>query len=178
VYLPVKDYPATIGMPHFAAPTYLDGRADDHLRSIGFTGVQIGEPNIEDIGRRLSAQSVSFTAKFEPVGAFARMLAKIAYGCAVAAVGCDLSRFEDVYVLPAILGKSDDIGRWVGGMGNDQPPPESDLHYVKFYVHDGDLRVHVRLFARFNAPEYVVVVGRIPHRAVTELELPAGAHWI
>jgi hypothetical protein len=178
VYLPVKDYPAVIGMPHFEAPAYLDGRSDERLRTVGFTGVQIGGPNFKYIGRRLSAQSVGFTAKFEPVGAFARMLAKIAYGCAVAALGCDLSRFEDVYVLPVILGKSDDIGRWIGGVGNDQPPPESDLHYVKFYVNDGDLRVHVRLFARFNAPEYVVVVGRTPHRAVTELDLPEGAHWI
>jgi hypothetical protein len=63
-------------------------------------------------------------------------------------------------------------------MGNDQLPPESDLHHVKFYVDDGDLRVHVRLFAQFNAPEYVVVVGRTPHKAVTELELPEGAYWI
>jgi hypothetical protein len=178
VYLTVKDYPAVNGMPHFEAPAYLDGRSDERLRTVGFTGVQIGGPNFKDIGRRLSAQSVSFTAKFEPVGALARMLAKIAYGCAVAALGCDLSRFEDVSVLPVILGKSDDIGRWIGGVGNDQPPSERDLHYVKFYVNDGDLRVHVRLFARFNAPEYVVVVGRTPHRAVTELDLPEGAHRI
>jgi hypothetical protein len=176
VYLPVKDYPAVIGMPHFEAPAYLDGRTDVRLRSVGFTGVQIGGPPIEAVGKKLSAQSVSFTATFEPVGAFARMLAKIAYGCAVAAVGCDLRRFEDVYVLPAILGKADDVGRWVGGMGNHQPPPESDLHYIKFYVDDGDLRVHVRLFAQFSAPEYVVIVGRTPHKAVTELELLEGAH--
>lgn len=176
--LPVKDYPATIGMPHFEVPAFSDGRADERLRSIGFTRNQIGGPNIEDVGRRLSAQSVSITVKFEPVGAFARMLAKIAYGCAVAAVGCDLSGFEDVYVLPAILDRSDDIGRWVGGMGNDQSPPESDLHFVKFYVDDGDLRVPVRLFARFNAPEYVVVVGLTPPKAVTILELPDRAYWI
>jgi hypothetical protein len=178
VYLPVKDYPAVIVMPHFEAPAYLDGRTDEHLRSTGFTGVQIGGPPIEDVGRRLSAQGIVLNSKFEPVGAFARLLAKIAYGCAVAAVGCDLSRFKDVYVLPAILGKSDDIGRWVGGMGNHQPPPESDLHFIKFYVDDGDLRVHVRLFAQYDVPEYVVVVWRIPQRALTELELPEGAYWI
>src|SRR5829696_7402898 len=51
VYLPVEDYPATIGMPHFEAPAYLDGRTDERLRSIGFTGVQIGGPNIEEVGR-------------------------------------------------------------------------------------------------------------------------------
>src|SRR5215218_10379403 len=87
VSLPVTDYPATIGMPHFAAPAYFDGRHDHRLRTVGFTGVQVGGPSIEDIGGSLSAQRVSFTATFQPVGAFARLLAKIAYGCAVAAVG-------------------------------------------------------------------------------------------
>ena len=78
--LPVKDYPAVIGMPHFEAPAHLDGRDDDRLRVTGFTGVQIGGPPIEDVGRKLAAQSITLNAKFEPVGAFARMLAKIAYG--------------------------------------------------------------------------------------------------
>lgn len=178
VYLPVKDYPAAIGMPHLDAPAYLDGRSDERLRTIGFTGVQIGGPPVEDVGKRLAAQGISFEAKFEPVGAFARMLAKIAYGCAVASVGCDLSRLEDVYVLPAILGRSDDIGRWVGGASGDQPAAEHDLHDVKFFISDGELRVHVRLFAQFGAPEYVVIVGRTPHKAVTELELLDGAHRI
>lgn len=178
VYLPINDYPAVIGMPHFEPPAYLDKRTDERLRTVGFTGTQIGGPNINSVGSSLSAESINLNAKFEPVGAFARLLAKIAYGCAVAAVKCDLNRFEDVYVLPAILGKSNDIGRWVGGRGNDQLAHENDLHYVKFYVNDGELHIHVRLFAQFGAPEYVVVVGRIPHEVVTELDLPKGAHWI
>jgi len=178
VYLPVEGYPATINMPFFDLPAYLDGRADQRLRWVGAMLVHLAGPTPEDVGRRFSAQSASFTATFEPVGAFARMLAKIAYGCAVVAVGCDLSKFDDVYVLPAILEQSDDIGRWVGGMGNNLLPPERDLHYLKFCLDNGDLRVHVRLFAQFGAPEYVVVVGRTSHKAVTELEWPEGAHLI
>jgi hypothetical protein len=85
---------------------------------------------------------------------------------------------QSVYVLPAILGKSDDIGRWVGGANSDQPAAANDLHDVKFFIDDGELRVHVRLFAQFNAPEYVVVVARTPHKSVTELEWPEGAHPI
>jgi hypothetical protein len=177
VYLPVESYPAVIGMPHFEVPAYLQGGDSEQLRTIGFTGVQIGGPPIVEVARKLSAQSIAFTAKFEPVGAFARMLAKIAYGCAVMVVGCDLSRLEDVYVLPLILGKSDDIGRWVGGT-NDQAVAVSDLHDVKFSIVDGDLVVNVRLFAQFNAPEYIVVVGRTSYKSVTELELLEGAYWI
>lgn len=105
------------------------------------------------------------------------MLAKIAYGCAVMAVGCDLSRLEDVYVLLLILGRADDIGRWVGGT-NDQAVAVSDLHDVKFSIVDGDLVVNVRLFAQFNTPEYVVVVSRTSYKSVTELELLEGAYWV
>jgi hypothetical protein len=177
VYLPVEYYPAVIGMPHFEAPAYLEGQDGEHLRTIGFTGVQIGGPPAAEVGRRLSAQSIAFAAKFEPVGAFARLLAKIGYGCAVMAVGCDLSRLEDVYVLPLILGRADDIGRWVGGT-TDQAVAVSDLHDVKFSIVDGDLLVNVRLFAQFNAPEYIVVVGRTSYKSVTELELLEGAYWI
>lgn len=176
VYLPVKDYPAVISMPHFEAPAYLAGRDDEQLHVTSFTGVQIGGPPIAEVARKLSAQSISITVNFDPVGDFARLLAKIAYGCAVVVAGCNLSRFEEVYVLPAIMGKTDDVGRWVGGMGGDRPPPERDLHHVKYYLDDGDLRIHVRLFAQFNAPEYVIVVGRTSYQAVTELELPEGAH--
>ena len=80
------------------------------------------------------------------------MLAKIAYGCAVAAVGCDLSWIEPLYVLPAILSRSAEIGRCVCGASHDQPPAEYDLHDVKFFVDDGELRSNVRLSAQCRAP--------------------------
>jgi hypothetical protein len=176
VNLAVEEYPAVIGMPHFEAPAYLAGRDDEQLHTREFTGIQIGGPPIADVGKKLSAQSITFNAKFEPVGAFARLLAKIAYGCAVVAAGCDLSQLEDVYVLPAILGKADDVGRWVGGT-EDQAIAVSDLHDVKFSLVDGDLLVNVRLFAQFNAPEYVVV-GRTSYKSLTELELPEGAYEV
>jgi len=46
------------------------------------------------------------------VKSFARFVAKMAYGYAVERYG--LEAFERTFVLPAILGTSDDIGRWVG----------------------------------------------------------------
>jgi hypothetical protein len=177
VYIPAEEYPAVIVMPHLEPPGYLIGTEDTDLRVTGSTGVQIGGPPIAEVGKKLSAQSISTSAGFDPVDAFARLLAKIAYGCAVAATGCDLSRFDDVYVLPMILGRSDDIGRWVGGSNDDQPAAKADLHKVKFFIIDGEFRVHVRLFAQFNAPEYVVVVGRTSYKSVTEIKLPKGASW-
>jgi len=130
IHLPAEDYPAAIILPHFEALAYLAEREGEGLRTTGSTLAQIGGPPVAEVAKALSAQSIEFTAKFEPVGAFARMLAKIAYGCAVMAVGCDLGRLEDVYVLPAILGEADDAGRWVGGT-NDRAAAVSDLHDVK-----------------------------------------------
>ena len=116
---------------------------------------------------------------YEPVGAFARMLAKIAYGFAVVAVGCDLTKIEQVHVLPAILGQSTDVGRWVGGSGGDEPSAVSDLHYVSLALNGDEIVVRVRLFARYNAPEYLVAVGRMPNEmSLSEVGLPEGAHWV
>lgn len=178
VYVPVKDYPAVIGMPHFEPPAHLDGRGDERLRLVGMSGIQIGGPSIVDVGRKLSAQSVFTDVKFEPVGAFARMLAKIAYGFAVVAARCDFGLFEEVYVLPAILGKSEDVGRWVGGSTDDQLIAMNDLHHLKLGLVDGEILVYVKLFAQYGAPEYVVVVGRTPKKSLAELGLPKGAYWI
>jgi hypothetical protein len=178
VYIPVEDYPAVLQMPHLEAPGHLSGSTDTRLRVNGATGVQIGGPPIVEVGKKLSAQRILTHATFEPVGAFARLLAKIAYGCAVGALGCDLNQFDEVYVLPVILGRSDEIGRWVGGVNKEQPAAESDLHKVKFFIIDRELRVHVRLFAQYSAPEYVVVVGRISFKLVSELKLPKEASKI
>lgn len=177
--LPVEDYPALIILPHFGAPAYLDGREDERVRAVGQTTFQVGGRPFGDLGRELSAESIEVSLSYEPVGAFARMLAKVAYGFAVAAVGCDLNQFEDVYVLPAILGRSDDVGRWVGGVEDEEPAAVSDLHRINLTVRDGDVLVRVRLFAQHGAPEYLVVVGRLATaRSLADLGLPRGAQWV
>lgn len=177
VYLAAEEYPAVIAMPQFGPPAHLTGRIDTYLQWVGMTAVQIGGPPIVEVGRKLSAQGISGEAKFEPIGAFARMLAKIAYGFAVAAVGCDLTRFDEIYVLPAVLGESNDIGQWVGGLPDEAPTPVNDLHHIGLTLADGEIRVSVRLFAGFDAPEYVVVVGRIPEKSLSALVLPEEAYW-
>jgi hypothetical protein len=94
----------------------------------------------------------------------ARMLAKIAHAYAVAELG--LGGFEPL--LPEfILGKRDvnDIFLFVGG-DHELEPPAADLHEISIVprpiIEGGYLaQVRVRLFARFGAPTYYVVVGRL-----------------
>lgn len=177
--LPVEDYPALIILPRFGTPAYLDGREEVRIRAVGQTTFQVGGRPFENLGRELSADGIEVSVSYEPVGAFARMLAKIAYGFAVTAVGGDMTQFKEVYVLPAVLGRSDDVGRWVGGDGDGEPAAVSDLHDIRLTVRDGDVLVRVRLFAQYGTPEYLIAVGRLATaRSLADLDLPQGARWI
>ncbi len=90
-----------------------------------------------------------------------------------------LSQIQEGYVLPAILNKEDDIGCWVGGVKGEELVSVNHLHHVGLNLLDGDILVRVRLFAQYNAPEYLVVVGRMTNKkSLSELGLPQGAHWI
>jgi hypothetical protein len=91
---------------------------------------------------------------------FARFIAKMAYGYAVERYG--LQAFEKVYVLPAILGESDDIGRWVGCSDRREFPVRQGNVSVGFRIISGDeLVVKIKMFPQFDGAEYVVVVGKI-----------------
>jgi len=92
---------------------------------------------------------------------FARLLAKIAYGFAVANFGSGIIR--DAYVLPSILGQTDDVGKWVGCAG-ESSDTTSYLHDIKIGVKNDQIYVWIRLFAMLRGvtPEYLVVVGQAP----------------
>lgn len=179
VMLSAEDYPALIILPHFDTPAYLDQRDGNQIRATGQTTFQAGGRTLADLCKQLSANSIEISISYEPIGAFARMLAKIAYGFAVAAAGCDLSHIKEAYVLPAVLNKSDDVGCWVGGVKDEELVSVSDLHHISLTLVNSDILTRVRLFAQYNAPEYLIVVGRMANdKSLVELGLPQGAHWI
>ena len=103
---------------------------------------------------------------------FARFIAKMAYGYAVAAYGLDL--FLDgigrpsSYVLPALLGGRDDIGRWIGCSDRRELPIRQCNVSVAYGVIHGvvllerELIVKLKMFPLFDGVEYVVVIGRVP----------------
>ena len=93
---------------------------------------------------------------------FARMLAKIAHGVAVAFKGLDA--FEPL--LPdLILGNTDLAPYLIGGSGScapipkDRPMHEAEVKWRNYAV--GRLLVcHIRLFVLLETPVYYVIVGR------------------
>ena len=121
-------------------------------------------PPPEDVGRRLGAKKLRWTTNY--LGhAFPRLIAKIAYAFVVADVG--LTGIEAAYVLPAILGEADDIGRWFGCDKMEFITNPRYLHGVTMQVINREVIVRVRLFVNSHTPEYIVVVGRLTPDAVS-----------
>lgn len=154
------DSPLVCAFPIFALPALLDPK--------GYTsGVRVNElhsyafgPTPEQTTREMGAQSISWTEKLN-LPSFARMLAKICYAGCVAQGG--LAMFEgEPTVAPSILGRNDDIGRWVGTVPVPPKKHEAHLHRVTYRQdpRDGFVRSEIQLFAEAGLPVYAVIVGR------------------
>jgi hypothetical protein len=167
----INEYPLLMALPYFSKPAYLDQR--QYEKGIDLRGVWSHANEAALRGARKLAlahdtDAIYSTINYEPA-AFARMIAKIAFGFTVVAVGCDLSQIQEAYVLPAILGQTNDIGRWVGCADEKNLTPGEDLHKIQMAVDNGEVTMSVRLFAELNAPEYLVVVGRISKNSLAEV---------
>ncbi len=95
---------------------------------------------------------------------FARMLAKIALGVAVAHFGID--GFTPT-VRNLILRNPDECGHWVGGFAGTEKvrPPSTKLHRILLRrpaeLKPGDfIIVEIQLFAQYGGPNNYVVVGK------------------
>lgn len=135
----------------------------------------------EDIARMHGVDRVIF-AEYSPE-IFARFVAKVAYGYAVGE--CSLNAFEKVYVVPAILGETNDIGRWVGCPPGREFPQRAGIGVSVGFkiIPERDFVVRLKMFAQFDGAEYVVVVGKLKEVYAVSLEeriwhLPQSAKWI
>ncbi len=153
-----QDHWKIIQLPIFPPPAFIDGRTyTGGIECISMDTFELGERG-EEIARRHNADRVlPPTYSSED---FARFIAKMAYGYAVERYGIDA--FEKVYVLPAILGDSNDIGRWVGCSDRRELPIRQCIISVGFKIIPNDnLIVKIKMFAQFDGAEYVVVIGKV-----------------
>jgi len=95
--------------------------------------------------------------------AWARMFAKIAYALAVRDYGLDRLKIDDVYVLGAILGKTNDIGMWVGCVEKQVYDAENFGHQTAgLWLKDGEVHAVIKLFGWLDTvPEYQVILGKL-----------------
>jgi hypothetical protein len=153
-----QDHWKVIRLPIFPLPASIDGRPyAGGIECISMDIFELGERG-EEIAKRHHADKV-IPPKFSAED-FARFVGKMAYGYAVERY--DLNAFENVYVLPAILGESDDIGRWVGCPDHREFRVRQCNISVGFkIIPRDDLVVRIKMFPQFDGAEYVVVVGRV-----------------
>jgi len=157
--LPLDSHLTLMFMPIFPPPAFLEGRRQGlGIELVGLVTVQVGGPSLQDLVESTQTRTFSATSTWKPVS-FARLVAKVAYGMAVAQLG--LEAIGEAYVVPSILGKSEDIGRWVGCPRGGERDPVGNLHTVDLRVERGMIVARVRLFSSLRTPDYLVVVGRI-----------------
>ncbi len=186
IKIPKDDAPIIFALPIFLPPSILDNRPFQ-------PGIQgTGEFQIHEIRgiakKKLRKKhggpaTISFNIGYKPTN-FARMIAKIAYGFATAHFGVD--DIEDLGILSAIKGETDDIGKWVGCVDSDKFAPHTVLHSWQIKIEasykidnlketmNARLIYKISLFSLFNTPEYTVVVGNVKNLE-DKISLPFGS---
>lgn len=159
VNVPIHEHFAMMILQILEFPAYLDGRPyKKGVNIIGAIEIQVGGPPIKEIIKRYGTGKISTKVTWHD-NCFERMLAKIAYGFSVAYLS--MENIEEVYILPAILGQKNDVGRWVGTAKDIRLDIGKFLHHVELEIINEEIIVRIKLFARFDVPEYLVVVGRV-----------------
>ena len=155
--------PIVYGFPVFAVPALLDPTGyESGIRISGVASFAFGQTP-ESIVEQLELQTLTWTANHNYAD-FARMLAKIAYSSLLAQMTeqPSTSLVPDPDLLSAMLGKSDDIGRWVGTLTKSFERHENHLHRVVFgTLNDGEtVCAEVQIFADCGSPHYGVILGK------------------
>lgn len=159
IKVPPEDYLAVLALPLFNPPAHLENRDyENGIKLIGYASI-VPQQQLRQIAQKYNAIKVTGRILRWP-DAWARMFAKIAYAYTVKHLG--LSAVANAYVIDAILGKSNDIGKWVGCDSQDVfgTKGNEDSHIVSHWIIDSEIHVRIKLFAWMDVPEYIVVVGR------------------
>jgi hypothetical protein len=152
-------FPATVFFLQFAPPACTSqASSQSGINCSGAYLYQLSGPTLDEFAKQNLADAVLVRHEIKPVD-FARMIAKIAYGFCVFKYGSVLR--EKSFVLPAILGQENDIGRWVGCDGERHLSSSNTLHVVETAENNGLILARVKLFSFLDSPEYLVVVGRL-----------------
>lgn len=158
IMVPIDDYPVTWMIPRFHLPSILQPPTEARagFESIWTEAINYDLEKLKALGVK-HFESVRFD-----VMAFVRMLAKIGHSLAVL-------RFGPNYFVPFLRhiilhGADETVYQYVGGVP-DRPHDSDELHGLtikQLLVADRRLvAAEIRLFAHFNSPIHMVVVGEV-----------------
>jgi hypothetical protein len=162
--VPLEGHPTALIIPKIGQPSLLTG--DTPQPTTKFQPWFLVEEDIDEKVRQLGGAAAKF-GSFD-VNKFCRMIAKIAHGSALGALGwspaCAPPGFEPL-LLDFILGKEAARFDLIGSKMEDEPPfPPNIPHFIEInhQTINGQehLVVDVRLFAWLGAPRYQAIVAR------------------
>lgn len=147
--------PGPVIIPSFYEATELSGKPTPEVAPFDAKMIVVA-PSTKAMPNGVAGIRVSLTVDSQ---VFARMLAKIALGVAVASLGKE--GFEPL-VQDIIHSDPSEYGRWVGGFAGSKrvEPQTSELHSTTLRVRQEYVIVEICLFAEFGGPRNYVVVGR------------------
>lgn len=161
--IPVEIYPIHLALEVYSPPVYLDRRP--YERGINVRGIVTRGSSPQVLRDKLNIDGYTVTANLVGLTQ-SKLLAKIAYGFAVYLYRASI--INGAYVLPSIRGQRDDLGMWVGNVSEFPPgtwnlQATSNLHQIRLGIDaNHNILASVWLFAKFGAPEYLVIVGPAP----------------
>jgi hypothetical protein len=156
--VPLADAIRVIELPIFEQAAALDRRC--YLGGINCISKDsfVLKESKEQLASRLGVDEVC-APSFDPE-VFARFVAKVCLGYAIERYG--IGAFEVIYVRDAILGKSHDVGMWVGSpLSRELRVRETPMSIAFKILQDNDVIVRVKLFPRFDGAEYITVIGKM-----------------
>ncbi|PKL36345.1 hypothetical protein CVV38_00335 [Candidatus Peregrinibacteria bacterium HGW-Peregrinibacteria-1] len=152
----------------YGLPTILTNQISQNgitVRGVSTFGFGV---NLDEFIEKHNIKQFSYSAKYKQ-NFFETMLAKIAYGFVIACWGTEC--FEECFVLPSILRKTDNIGLWVGCDFEEKILPKIGIQNGKNILKLGIFEpaksdkqliiVRLKFFANTATPEYLVVVGTL-----------------
>ena len=125
----------------------------------GFFSISFGK-NPNDIIKDYGATRIIIEPRSDTPTDFARMIAKIAFSMAVATGAFEDIDYSQSFVLPAILGETDNIGHWVGTITEPITSSKYQLHRVMIYrdQEKGLLVGDVQILSDSETPRYGVIL--------------------
>ncbi len=156
IQVPSNEYPLYLPTPLFPAPGCLTGAPESPRIATDLRFLHIAGPSLETVVQRYAVEFAGARLNFSP-SEFARTLAKIAFTAAVYVLG--LAPFTGSPIRRVILGEDLAVSRWVGSWSGKSVNEPKALHAMKVLASGTDIHVVLRLFAQFETPEYLVVLG-------------------
>jgi hypothetical protein len=160
IEVPLEEYPVILYFLIFPPPEYSNKYYENRIKIIGIDSICFGLKPEEVIKKYGADKLILKNRPYKPVE-FAQTIAKIGYSYAVATGEIKKIKGEPL-LLSALLGKSNDIGKWVGTSQKHEVYQNLLHRLASFEDKEKNLLIiEVQLFANSHTPIYEVIIGNL-----------------